>query len=319
MKYQAGMTITELMVAVAVGLIVSAAVAGVFLQTKSSYIQNDEISYMQDNGRFSLKILTDDLEMTEFWGGIAAADRSSIDVDNDANFSVNGVVDDIDETADGCGDGTDNWNYLLTNPIEYQANTTSSAADDVFSCITSIDANTDVLMIKRAKGASFDAVASLDTDYVYIRTNKSTASLHRQAGGTADPDAGYFDWPYLVHIYYVEDNMLKRKSLGANDAYSEEILADGIEIFHIQWGVDSSTDGAVDFFSSSPTAAQLEQSIIAKVYVLARSSKEMTGYTSTKSFVLGDLNVAAANDGYYRRVFSTTIVMRNPETVQQFN
>jgi type IV pilus assembly protein PilW len=319
MQHQNGMTITELMVAVAIGLIVSAAVAGVFLQAKASYMQNDEISFMQDNGRYALKILTNDLEMSEFWGGMAAADRSSIDTNNDGSFTVTGVVDAIDETATGCGDGTANWDYDITSPIAYQENTTSTAIAAVFSCVASIDDNTDVLMIKRAAGVSYSAASDLQTDQVYIRTNRSTASLHRQDGATADPAAGYFDWPYLVHIYYVESGLLKRMSLGASDIYSKDILADGIELFHIEWGIDSDNDGAVDFFTRTPTAAQIDQAIVAKVYVLARSSKTITGYTNTKTFVMGNHTVGPFDDGYYRRVFSTTVVMRNPETVQQFN
>ena len=66
-KTEHGLTITELMVAMAVGLIVSAAVAGLFLQTSSSNTQNNEIGYIQDNGRYALKVLSDDLEMSNFW------------------------------------------------------------------------------------------------------------------------------------------------------------------------------------------------------------------------------------------------------------
>jgi hypothetical protein len=125
----------------------------------------------------------------------------------------------------------------------------------------------------------------------------------------------------------VENGQLKRKALtkdtdGSTDDpdFYEQVLADGIEVFHIMWGIDSDgNDGAVDYFTSSPSAAELDEAVTAKIYVLARGSQEILGYTNEKSFVLGDLNIAAANDGFYRRVFSTTAVLRNSEAVQQYN
>ena len=331
---QSGLTITELMVAVAVGLIVSAAVAGLFLQTTSSNKQNDQIGYIQDNGRYALKVLSDDLEMSNFWAGMSASNSSSVGME-DTGIATDGgaatIVASINTAAVGCSTGTANWNYSFSDPLGYIQKTTTSAATAEYPCIPStpgIITDTDVLMIKRTKG--LEETSSQVNGRPYIRGNRNEATLHKfVTGTTADPPTGYFDWQYLVHIYYIARDcntctpQLRRQALKedgtpTNDpSYDEEQLADGIELFHVQFGVDDNEDGNADYFTSSPSATELGKTVLGKVFVLARGSQEIVGYSNNKEYQLGDRTVGATGDGYYRRVFSTTVIMKNTQAVME--
>lgn len=323
---------TELMVALAVGLIVSAAVAGLFIQTSTSNNQNNEIGYIQDNGRYALKLLADDLEMSNFWAGMSAADKGSITVDN-VNVAKDGatetIVASIDTAVNGCSAATANWNYNFNQSLVYLDETTKSAAQALFPCITNtpilID-TTDVVMIKRTKGLEQDS--NQVDGRPYIRGNRSVATLHKfKTGSTAAPPAGYFDWQYLAHIYYIARDCdtcepklvrqaLKEDSSTGNDpSFTTEELASGIERFNIQFGIDSNSDGVADFFIEAPTNVQMQDAVVAKIYVLARAKNEIHGYSNDKSYQLGERTVDATNDGYYRRVFSTTVVMKNTQAV----
>lgn len=304
--YQQGMTLTELMIAVAIGLIVSAAVAGLFLQASSSYTQNDEIGYIQENGRYALRVLANDLTMVDYFAGIQIPTAITV---TDVNLGL---------TVNGCGT-TAGWNYDLSTTLSYLNQTNTTAASAVFTCLSAIDTNTDVLMIKRVKGQSFTAASDLENNVPYLRSNKTVASLFKKDGATGDPTGDEEDWQYLLHVYYIEDDELKRKSLGAGSppAISEDSLAEGIEQFHIVFGIDSTGDGFADYYDSAPSDADADNAVIARIFVLARGSQEITGYTNDKVFQLGDLNVAAANDGFYRRVFSTSVVLRNPQNIIQ--
>ena len=344
---QNGLTLTELMVAVAIGLIVSAAVTGLFLQTSASNKQNNEIGYLQDNGRYALKVLADDLEMSNFWAGMSASDRSSIGKDNTSvaqnggatisaqiDYDVNGLCDDGVATTTG-----DNWNYDLTQPLTYLDTTNEAGAQAALPCIPDnpeVVANTDVLMIKRTRGEELDS--NQVNGRPYIRGNRSVATLHKfvEGGVTKAPPTGFFDWQYLNHIYYIgiddgcladcEPRLVRRalKEAGispstanpttADPEFTTEEVAEGIERFNIQFGIDTSSDGVADFFSSSPTDAELLNAVVAKVYVLARSKNEVTGYNNSKTYRLGDVAVPV-NDSYYRRVFSTTVSMKNTQAI----
>lgn len=335
---QNGLTLVELMVAMALGLVVTAAVAGLFLQTKSSSLQNDEIGYLQDNGRYALKVLANDLEMSNFWAGMSASERSSIKIQDtnvaldSGNATIIAPLTVAGTGSYGCSQNTENWNYDFDQPLVYLSATTDTNATTTFPCIPNgasdpdIIAKTDVLMIKRTKGEELD-VNQVD-GAPYIRGNRNISVLHKyKSGSTSSPPAGYFDWQYYVRVYYVVNNPntgipeLRREALGPNSdtsldpVFNTEQVAEGIERFHVMFGIDENSDGKVDYFTSSPDNATILNAVQAKVYVLARASKKITGYKNTKSYQLGDLPVAVANDGYYRRVFSTTVIMKNTQAV----
>ena len=66
-------------------------------------------------------------------------------------------------------------------------------------------------------------------------------------------------------------------------------------------------------YTASPTAAELDQAVNAKIYLLVRSVSEVPGYTNDKTYSLGETTIAALNDGFYRRLMQTTVVLRNGE------
>jgi len=321
---QKGLTLTELMVAIAVGLIVSAAVAGLFLQNKANSEQNNEISYLQDNGRYALKLMSEDIEMVNFWGGYQAASRTSIPVDSGSIPNIDAVL----ALASNCGPAgaSSDWDYDLTNFLIYTTNGNAKAS---FNCIdkdsTGLDSDTEVLLVKRTRGEPITDKTILTLGDPYLRTNRAVATFHKATGSTGDPATGYADWQYHSHIYFIENATLKRWSLKkikgqeANDpTYVKEELAEGIENFHIVWGIDNSspwTDGVADYYTSAPSAADLQQAVNATIYVLVRGSKAITGYKNDKSYRLGDKVIAAKNDNYYRRVYSTTVLIKNTQTM----
>ena len=61
----------------------------------------------------------------------------------------------------------------------------------------------------------------------------------------------------------------------------------------------------------TPTLSEMENAVSARVYLLARSIDADPHFTNDTQYVLGDSIVPAANDGFYRRVYSTTIALRN--------
>ena len=94
-----------------------------------------------------------------------------------------------------------------------------------------------------------------------------------------------------------------------------ECLVEGIENLQIEFGLDQTEppDYTADFYTATPTPDELAQAVNAKIYVLVRSLSEVPGYTNDKSYNLGATTVAALNDGYYRRLMQTTVVLRNGE------
>ena len=307
---QSGLSLVELMVAITIGLIVSSAVGTIFIQSKASYTQNDEINFLQDNGRYALNQLASDLEVAGFFGGMAAP--SAITFAAGAPFLLTG-------SALECGPGT-NWTYDASAPIGYDFAPSSSDVATNYPCIAGFQPGSDFLTIKRVRGNSVSALAD---HTVYLFTDRSDGSFQIKPATLPSSQTA---WEYYVHLYYLKNNTLKKLYLGWDDskyAMRETDLAEGIEKFHIVFGIDSTTDtdGIPDFYTGNPTADQLASAVTARIYVLARGTKEMAGYTNAKTYHLGDVTVdySSNSDGYYRRVFSTAVVLRNAAMIAKFS
>jgi type IV pilus assembly protein PilW len=113
-----------------------------------------------------------------------------------------------------------------------------------------------------------------------------------------------------------------------NGAYTvPEPLIEGIEALRFEYGIDtlgrnglpiSNTnpgDGSADdYVTCAPCdLGQLSNVVAVKIHVLARNLEATPGYKDTKTYQLGATpQIAAANDGFKRHVFSTTVRLINP-------
>jgi type IV pilus assembly protein PilW len=65
-KCQKGMSIVEMMVAITLGLFVSAALIALFVNAKESYRVNERMSRLQENARFAVSFLSRDIRMADY-------------------------------------------------------------------------------------------------------------------------------------------------------------------------------------------------------------------------------------------------------------
>lgn len=81
LKKQHGLTLVEMMVAITISLIMLAGVVQIFVGNKQTYRVTEELSRVQENGRFLMDFLTREIRMADFWGCANAA----TDVTNNLN------------------------------------------------------------------------------------------------------------------------------------------------------------------------------------------------------------------------------------------
>lgn len=67
-RQQAGLSLVELMIAVALGLLLMLGVMQIFLSSKNTFASNQELSEIQESGRFALEILTRDIRNAGYKG-----------------------------------------------------------------------------------------------------------------------------------------------------------------------------------------------------------------------------------------------------------
>lgn len=101
----------------------------------------------------------------------------------------------------------------------------------------------------------------------------------------------------------------------------EVCLAEGVEHFHVQFGIDTDSpkDGVANKYISNPSETEVsKQAVSAKIFILVRATRPDPAFTNNKTYTLGD-RVINVNDKFYRRVYSTTVVLRNPKNVAVFS
>lgn len=307
-KTQLGFTLVQLMVAITLGLLITAGVGFIYLQGIRSHAQDDRYARMQEHARYALHVIADDLKMADFWGEMLAPG------------SITTALVPGEDCQIGLASGT---NALLYNNASPATTLFDVALNGCPGLTGTIRPQTDVLAIKRVSGTPL--TAGQTDGIVYLRTNATVGTFIDDAGTTAPPP-GFQDWQYIPRLYYIRNDAipalcrLDLSGLAFAAVPADGCLAEGVEQFHIQFGIDTDNDGLANRYLSNPTAAQAATAVSARIYVLVRTAEQDRDYTNTKTYQLGDLAIdPTPNDNFYRRVFSTTVSLRNPSSIIVLN
>ncbi len=317
-----GLTLVELMVALALGVLLSAAMVNAYVVAKRHYFHEEQIARLQENGRYALRLLTRELDMVGFWGGatdIQALSPESVDGD--------------------CGDQP--WALEASNSLDFiddvqEADSLMTTIEGIeISCLdaTTLQLATDVLVVKRSASApSWEegvTAANLTLSSIpgwYLRVANSHANRWVQLRpidlpsrpAEAEPSAY---WEAVSKILFIQrfgvaanaGEMLPTLCMKvlAGSGMTTRCLAEGIENLQLEFGVDTDGDGTANRFIANPTAQQLARASLARIYLLVRSVEPIASHRDTKQYVLGRTIVPAYGDNYLRRVFTTTVRLRN--------
>ena len=325
-RTQRGLTLIELMIAMALGLMVITVVLGVFVNTNRNFRQDEMIGRMQENARYAMRVLAQDISMIGFWGYML----------NPNIISSGGLTASTD-----CGVGTTPWAFDVTPAMQMQMLDAPTAAQVTanYACIIELEfeVGTDVFALKRVEGDPLDSLRAdaADNGTVFLRTNSVAGTLinysHTQTnipGDNTTPGADMWDWRYMTRIYHIQNYAvtpgdgiptLYRMGLSGLQMQKEGGgVAQGIEDFRINFGIDNNNDGIPEFYQAAPTP----NAVTARIHVLARTVTPDGGYNNAKSYQLGDVTrdidllsdgLADGNgDNFRRRVFVTTLKLRNP-------
>jgi len=316
-RYRAkGLTMVELMVASVLGLMIIGTVIYLFFSSKVAFNENERFGAINENARYAMSILSDELRLVDFWGQTRV-----VDISNDPDLAAVGAADctgSLDVSGNGFANG-----YNYANPLW----ATTAAAAMVEVCITDAKVNSDVIFIKHvAKTPTL--LADLVANRSYLMANDTKGILFNQNDATPPTDSvggdvpGGTIWEYMTAAYYVRtvagQPALYRKRLNGNawESPGQEVAL-GVERLHLEFGIDNNNDAVADFFvnSDTVTAAQWSAVVAVKIFLLVRSATEDRNYTDAKTYQLGSAAFGGVaytpNDSFYRTLFNTSITLRN--------
>ena len=341
-RRMAGLSLIELMIALALGLLILTGLVTVFVNSSAARNEVERTSRQIENGRFAIEILSDDLRLAGFYDGLSLV-ASSLGITEPTTL------------PDPCFVPTNREQWLQPLFFHVQGYSGSNGA----SCILAshnYKSGTDVLVARRvATCAAGSTGCDTVSEAPYLQVSRCAsqipvANTYVKVGleGTETFDLKLLGATattcsatnaavrqYFVNIYFVSttngingsgDPIPTLKRLEFTGAgWTETALVEGIEHLKIEYGMDTTGgDGLPDVYASNPSeypdtscddackVNNWKNVMTARFYVLARNIEASPGFTDTKTYQLGSVSVAAANDGYRRHVYRSLVRIANP-------
>jgi type IV pilus assembly protein PilW len=144
-----GLSLIELMVALTIGLIITAAVAQLFATTRSAYTMEENMARVQENGRFAVQFLTQDIRMAGYAG---CNSKFTASAPNGAGNCAQGTICSIAQPANSITafdpSGLKGYKYTGGGTTSNLTDWTPPLPADYFAN-GDVKPNTDVLVIQR--------------------------------------------------------------------------------------------------------------------------------------------------------------------------
>ncbi len=314
-QQQAGLTIIELLVALAIGSFLMVGAVQIYSQSRHAFVINESIARVQETAQFAMDTIEADLRMASNWGrnsrALAVEGRSL-----DGNINPKGLP-----APAMCGAA---WALDLAMAVDGDNNAYTLPC----AAIGGVQANSDVVTVRRVAVAA----SALEPGRLQIQSTRIQGELI--ADGIMPPTYTAADSTthnLIVNSYYVATQSdliagaptLRRKSLttiGGVPTIIDQEVAPGIENLQIQFGVDVDADNTVDRYVNpgdpvyDPAAVGYipgARIITARIWLVVRGITTETGITDLRDYEPGDIDLGVYNDAFRRMQVSKTILMRN--------
>jgi type IV pilus assembly protein PilW len=342
---QRGLSLVELMISITIGLLILSAMTTLFVNQTRTRAELDKSNRMTDNGRYALEVLAENLRVAGFYGtyapsGTPTATQDPCDVSIITNAATNPDV--LLHHVQGYNAAAQT-SQIASLPSSCSFTYTAGSA-------TSLKAGSDILVLHRASTSSVAAAAAVAAT-VYLQVSNCSSDLVSYQITTGSGALTTFHnkdcttsaslRPFIVQAYFVSpDNnagdgipTLKRRELdAATGAFVTTPLVEGIEYMQIDYGVDGDSngdgsidlaafDGAADSYSSTCAtcvtpadwARYWSHVVSIKINIIARNNETTTGYTDTKSYVLGSAGTFGPfGNAYKRHAYTQVVRLVNP-------
>lgn len=205
---ESGISLVELMIAVALGLILLLALTTIFVSNSRTRGEIEKKGLQIENGRYAMQTLVDDISNAGFFGG--AEDGAVAEQKNYCNVA--------------------NVNNALSKPY-------LDVIADGLDCVPDQKGNTGMVVLRRFSTNSEPDKPMCDPGVTCVQIDADGKPLYKTSEFTKTTLASGEVAPVytpVTHIYYINnDNQLIRVSLnwagGAATLDNNEVIADGIE------------------------------------------------------------------------------------------
>jgi type IV pilus assembly protein PilW len=344
---QRGLTLIEVMIAMVLGILLLLGISSMFMSNKRIYKEQESMSRLQENARFAIDMLMYDIRMAGYTG--CNNDMGQVvnhltgAANDDSMYSFANAIEGSESKADWVPSGSTD---IVDDADADHADDSSMvvAATDAITVryleptgiklSTAMTGNTVNLSVPGPGDlADGDIIAVSDcgsTDIMQLSAAPTT-SLQHAVGDTAPPPGNATNAlqklygtdaeisTYISRRYYIGAGTGNTPSLyRVTNGGAPQELIEGVQQMQILYGEDTSGDMIADTYVNAANVASWINVVsirLALLFVTADENFQIEPDTKTHTLLggagAGGATVAAANDFHRRRVFTTTIQIRN--------
>lgn len=311
LKNQRGLTIVELLIAAAVGLILLGGIYQIYISSVTTYRTDDELARLQENGRFAFDFMLPTVRNAGYRGCVEANFVNLLNASTQSafNYRFGTPVEGFEATSatqwtdDG---GTTysasslNTNFAITDAVGGSDILVLRGPDPNWVSISSTEIATSATLkvpVNSPGIATNDILMTINCpDAALFAVNSWAASngiIDLSPGASTPGNASKFDdvgvsFPAGTEIiknattvFYVRDKdagaavepALYRKVLDGVSAAEE--LVEGVENMQILYGVDTDNDHSVNSYVTASAVTNWDQVIAVRIGLLVRSVDEI--------------------------------------------
>jgi type IV pilus assembly protein PilW len=335
---QDGVGLTEVMVSLLLGLLVTAAVVQIYVSGHRNRNLQESVTSQQEAARYAAGIIQADAQLAGFRGCLRDVGNVQNTLNDSADFRYDFArpVQGFDATGEG------EWTPALpdslsaANPVSGTDILTVRAVEDpgVFltaamgsstspmSTVAGLPAGRlavgDLVLLSDCGGSAIFQISALDLvsgviDHQTGGTSPGNASndLGRRFSAGAQvfrlQTTSYFIAPSSDATEDTDRRSLWRR-VGDNDPQE---LAQGIENLQVLYGEDTDGDQSPDEFRTAANVADWRNVVSLRVALLASGSRDAVVEADTREFDLLDASAGPFDDGRLRRVLTFSVALRN--------
>lgn len=333
-----GLSLVELMIAMLVGLLLTAAVIQIFISSKNTFRMQESMARLQENGRFAVSYLANDIRMAGYMG-CANIDRITVNniaetssgVPAVANFDSDTVIVGTDSVAAGnvwgAAPGTDMLVVQKVNSggLRLTGNmTTNNANIQVVDNSLNVKAG-DILFITDCINADIFRATNVSSSggskVTIAHANSANSSVNLSKLYGSDAEVLMFE----SVAYYVKDTgrttpngdairaLYVQRQAGntAQSAPSFE-LVEGVQDMQLEFGVDTGSDNLVDAYRTANNVTDWSKVISARFSLLIQGVEgKVLGSSGNLTQTINYNGASITADGRVRQVFGSAVAVRN--------
>lgn len=322
---QSGISLVEILVSLVISLFLLGGIVQVYSGNKATFKFTGALAELQENGRFALETMSQDLRLAGVWGCVAFDPANTINIHSELT-NMGNYDPDLHDFAGQTPIEGDNNNGLngsdsltIRGGKPGQSNVTGPFAAlgtaEVTVAGNSRVGGNDFVLIARC--GENDLKIDEDADIMRVTASTYDANTNTTRLSLAGNKSQQYQNDSTVIEMQTVTYSIQNSTLGTNEPtlvrkefdQPDEELIEGVEDMQIAFGVDNTGDGFANRYFEANDVVDFNTVVSVRIMLLLHSFDDRVT-EDPQTYTFNGVTITP-NDRRIRQVFTTTIALRN--------